>query len=178
METLLPLAPMLRYFCHTAETGAVSDLGVAYLDAFLALGLRVRLMSGSGPVDMITENGRWTRRRALFMTPMTAPFVNVVCIGPSSIDVKIPPMQLGGEVVVDRSPAIGRLYTVGLRNVLITDEPPGEPRYVAAALRYEAMIVPSAARGVEWELVGARPLVVPIASIDVMVSLRGLVLAP
>lgn len=156
MEGAPDLPPMIRYFCHTDEEGEAADLSLAYVRAFRALGVRVRLLSGSGHVELHDEEGRWSTHRELFMTPMTSPFVNVVC----------------GD-----QKAAGRYYTVGVRNILITHDGPVDPKHVAIVQQYQGLLVPTADLGTAWRLAGGHPLVVTLEDLELASRLRQLLFA-
>jgi hypothetical protein len=154
------MSPIVRYFCHTDEEGAAADLSIAYVRAFLTLGLRVRLLSGSGQVELGTDRdgkpaGRWAAYRELFMTPMTSPFVNVVC----------------GD-----QKAAGRFYTVGVRNILITADGPADAKHVAVVQQYQGLLVPTTDLGTAWRLAGGHPLVVTLEDLALASRLRQVLL--
>ena len=67
---------MLRYFAVVAP-GAAGDPGHAYLVALAATGIRIRALP-IGPAAMSSEK-RWSEVVELFTTPMSIPFVNIVC---------------------------------------------------------------------------------------------------
>jgi hypothetical protein len=68
---------MLRYFCLVAA-GQHGDLGYAYLRALEATSIRVRALP-IGPASAIGTEKRWYELGGLFTTPMSIPFVNIVC---------------------------------------------------------------------------------------------------
>jgi hypothetical protein len=143
----------IRYFADTSQ----SDLGqhaLEYMRRFMRI-YPVRLVSLSGFLD-----GRWTGYEPLLITPMLGDFINCVCCDPSrwtwkeQIITQKRPVNLGGigpgarEVEIT-APATaetvrGRvdLYTEGKRNILFAVTPPRDKAQLAAAARYEHVVVP------------------------------------
>lgn len=158
---------MIRYFCHVDSDGQRADFCARYAEAFLALGERLRII----PVEFAQSGERWRHLRAHWVTPLSGDYVNVVCAAPFWW---------------------GRLYTVGVKNLLITWLPPegavlqaktvpasakmasGTKRDVvdgqavdyevfevphelpdprAIALRYQAIVVPTAEIAAAWQQV-------------------------
>jgi hypothetical protein len=145
--------PMVRFLCTVADHGPIADLALAFVDAFLDLGCQVRLLCTN--VFHVDDTSRWVRHRPLLMTPMTSPFVNVVCTEARNI---------------------AGLYTVGVKNILLTCDGPADPKHVAAALRYEGLVVPASELGAAWSLAGGHPLVVPLPGLEVTRNLRRMLL--
>lgn len=108
---------VIRYFCHTDASGSRADFCARYAEAFLALGETVRIISvehaqpGEPVVDArtgkIVHQNRWKALRSHFLTPVSGDYVNVVASHPFWWS---------------------RLYTVGIRNVLVTWESPESAR--------------------------------------------------
>ncbi len=69
---------MIRYFCQ-AVPGSMGDLGYEYLRLLDATGIRVRALPIGPAVAIAGGERRWYDISHLFTTPMSAPFVNVVC---------------------------------------------------------------------------------------------------
>ena len=97
---------MIRYYCHTDAHGPRADLCARYAEAFVAIGETVRVI----PVEQVHASAtppgvehRWKHLRSLFLTPVSGNFVNVICSHPFWWS---------------------RLFTVGVRNVLVTLETP------------------------------------------------------
>lgn len=92
---------MIRFFCHTDRDGARSELGRRYAETFVALHMDLRIL----PVEFqqMDGNPRWAPLQRYFTTPHRNSYVNVVCSHPFWWF---------------------RYYTIGVRNVLITDEHP------------------------------------------------------
>src|SRR6185436_18144037 len=97
----LPGAPaaMIRFFCHAEPTGARAELARRYAEAFVALKLRLRII----PVEFVQPSTSWAHLQTYFLTAEQRPYTNVVCTDPWWWF---------------------RYYTVGTRNVLITDQHP------------------------------------------------------
>lgn len=108
---------MIRYYCHTDADGPRADFCARYAEAFVAMSCRLRILPVEIPAPALAlqyvdpkaaarrapSPNRWLRLRPFFVTPVNEPFVNVVCSDPFWW---------------------ARLYTVGVRNVLITGETP------------------------------------------------------
>ena len=143
----------IRYFADTSG----SQLGVhalEYMRSFMRV-LPVRLVSVSGFLD-----GRWMGYEPLLATPMVGRFINCVCCDPSrwtwteQVAMQKRPMDLGGigpgarnvdlTIPATADTARGRmeLYTEGVRNILFAPAPPRDKFQLAAAARYEHVIVP------------------------------------
>lgn len=109
---------MIRYFCHTDASGSRADFCARYAESFLALGETLRIVSvehaqpSHAIVDPLTKKviaeNRWKKLRQHFMTPVSGDFVNVIASHPFWWS---------------------RLYTVGIRNVLVTWESPESARF-------------------------------------------------
>lgn len=140
---------MIRLFVHAHETGDVSALGLAYTDALVAAKLPLRVIAIE-PLELWDEvpprAGRpgkpahpWSRHRQLFAVPITGGYINVVCSMPHHWS---------------------RLYTVGVRNVLLTDQPP-----TAHGKLFAQVIVPTPEIAQRWtNVVPADQIaVVPVA---------------
>lgn len=104
---------MIRYFCHADAYGPRADLCARYAEAFVALGYRTRVI----PVEMVHASSvppgmehRWKYLQPLFSEPVTIPYTNVICSHPFWWS---------------------RLFTVGVRNVLITGETPESAAEIA-----------------------------------------------
>lgn len=162
-------AALVRYFCSVDDT-ACGKLSLAYADAFSGMGLTVRIIATrmGALAERTTDGAPWHRHRAAFLTPILGQYINVVCGDPS--DWK-------------------RLYTVGVKNVLITDKaPPRDEKAVGlrvpimskegqmlelaklgddelaieVALKYQTIIVPTEEISTRWEAHGARAVVIPM----------------
>lgn len=158
--------PIVRYWCSIDDT-PMGARSLAYADALVAMGLTVRIIATRmGALQERTKDGApWGRHRKLFLTPMLGPYVNVVCGEPD--DWK-------------------RLYTVGVKNVLIAGDPPsgtekakglqinlgrpGERDVVKlgddelareVALKYQVIIVPTEEISSRWNELGGKPVVIP-----------------
>ncbi len=161
---------MIRYFAETDDSN-YGRLALEYLKALLRLA-PVRALSVSMPGAMSRS---WDAYYGLFMTSMGAPYVNVVCCHPrrwvwaNRIQA---PLRGGGFEPIDSTT---ELYTVGVRNVLLTSGPPSgaPPRHlpsalsqVAAARRYEAVVVPTATACASWIELGVSPSIVAVPVVD------------
>lgn len=171
MELQIPSPPpTVRYWCSIDDT-PLGKTSLAYADTFAGMGFPVRLIATQmGALAQQTMPGKpWERHRGAFLTPVNGTFVNVVCGRPD--DWK-------------------RLYTVGVKNVLIaTSEPPtpeqtanplavpvigrhGEMLEVAklgdveiareVALKYQVIIVPTEEISSAWKAIGGNAVVIPM----------------
>lgn len=114
---------MIRYFCHTDPSGPRGDFCARYAEAFVAMAFKLRVIPVEVPRMALSDEyqpavlpapakpttHRWLRLQSYLRTPINEPYVNVVCADPFWW---------------------GRLYTVGVKNVLITQ---ASPEQVAAA---------------------------------------------
>lgn len=162
--------PLIRYFC-SIDDSKVGKTSLAYADAFASMGLSLRIIATRmGALAEQTRPGKpWERHRGAFLTPILGEYVNVVCGDPS--DWK-------------------RVYTVGVKNVLITDQPPptreqlalslrvpvigrtgkteelaeleADELAVTVALKYQVIIVPTEEISSAWKAIGAKATVVPM----------------
>lgn len=162
-------SPVVRYWCSIDDTPQ-GRTSLAYADAFAGMGLTVRIIATRmGALAEQTEPGRpWSRHRGAFLTPLLGGYINVVCGDPS--DWK-------------------RLYTVGVKNVLITGDPPPEALAAPAlrvpivnragqteelakleddelarevALKYQVIIVPTEEISLRWKALGGNAIVIPM----------------
>lgn len=147
---------VIRLFVHAAEEGDTAALGLAYTDALVAAKVPVRVI----PVELaelwdeiparrdkrtgkiVVEAkpaSRWSRHRGLFAVPVVSPYVNVVCATTNHWR---------------------RLYTVGVRNVLMTDQCPNQD-----GKHYQQVIVPTPEIAAKWVVAMAddQIAVVPVA---------------
>lgn len=157
---------LLRFFCIVGGS-AWSDTSFRYLQALTESGLPVRALSIDGSFwDVPT---RWQSLLHTFQTPLSRPFVNIVCIPPRIMygqelrgsDLAPPrPMSDDGEPMADAwvtaqgqkattsvvyrpSYALCALWTAGCRNIAITCFPPIPSAQEIAALRgYDAVLCP------------------------------------
>jgi hypothetical protein len=90
---------VIRYFCHTDPSGPRADFAIRYAEAMIAIGETVRII----PVEFVQSGPRWAHLQHHLTTPIVPPYVNVVSTHPFWW---------------------GRLFTVGVKNVLITYETP------------------------------------------------------
>jgi hypothetical protein len=162
---------MIRLFAQCTNEGAVSELGLAYVDALVSAGLAVRVIAVDVAElwDAIEERtskrtgeviipaqaaSRWSKHRKLFGIPVISPYINVVCTAPE--------------------PHWQRLYTVGVRNVLVTDLAPTRPGSL-----YQQIIVPSEEIAPQWRAVApGRVTVVPRDLGQVIAALLLAVMGP
>jgi hypothetical protein len=147
---------VIRLFVHASETGTTSDLGLAYTDALVAAKIRVRIIAvelaelweeiparhdrrTGAVVTPAKPAARWSRHRSLFAVPVVSPYINAVCATANHW---------------------GRLYTVGVRNVLLTDQGP-----TAHGKHYQQVIVPTEEIAAGWSptLAAHQIAVVPVA---------------
>lgn len=133
----------LRYFA-TTDDSTTGKLALEYLKAMLRLGpVRVIPRPGGGALT-----GCWAPYAQLLSTPISYPFVNVVCC-PSEHWTWTQSIRTEKDTIEGRL----ELYTAGMRNVLLADwdNPPDilTPAAVTA-LRYESIVVPSTRLQVHW----------------------------
>jgi hypothetical protein len=105
---------LIRYFCHTDSDGQRADFCARYAEAFLAIGERVRII----PVEFAQQGERWRDLKPQFTTPLSGDYTNVVCAHPFWWS---------------------RLFTVGVRNILITWNDP-------ESARLQSLTVPASAK--------------------------------
>lgn len=131
---------MIRFFCHVEPAGRRSELARQYAEAFVAIGRDVRVIpvepAGLDDIEIapgVWKPHPWARHEALLRTPIGIRYVNVVCAHPFWWF---------------------RYYTVGCRNVLITDERPEH----AEGARDQVPPAVRARLGVQREVVNGRPV--------------------
>jgi hypothetical protein len=127
---------MIRYFCHTDAAGPRADFCARYAEAFVALAYKLRVIPVEIPAPALAKHypsataqqllhharqaappHRWLRLQHLLRTPVNEPYVNVVCSDPFWW---------------------ARLYTVGVKNVLITGETPASIERIKDAVPVSA----------------------------------------
>jgi len=167
---------MIRYFAETL--GDTGNVAFEYLMALLRIG-QVRLVGA----PVLVMGGRWTPCSRLMATPMSTPYVNVVCCLRSNwvrtMRVEMPNLDTTGNVV-STEPASQQveLYTHGVRNVLIAnDPPPPQGPFLATAKRYQEIVVPTLELGRQWRAVDCHPRVIPVPVFD-HASMRAVVTPP
>lgn len=165
---------MIRYFAQTdaSDTGQVAFY---YLRALLRIA-PVRLISAAPGLE-----GPWTAAARLLATPMALSFVNVVCRNPSrwrwQQNVAMPNLDAQGNVVsTDHARGDIELYTKGVRNVLLVNDPPPEAPAalegaLQTALRYQAFVVPTLDLGARWQRLDCHARVIPVPVLD-LASMR------
>jgi hypothetical protein len=142
---------LIRYLAAT-DGSAISLVALEYLKAFLKLRMHVRVGSVTGP-----PQGRWEHYSQLLVTPMSGPFVNVVCCDPNrwvwTQRVPMPVRTTDGELEFKGEVAEGvqELRTEGVRNVLLTNVDVLTSGQYGTAIRYDAVVTPSEPSGV-WKV--------------------------
>ncbi len=158
----------IRYFAETSG----SPLGVAAFEY-------CRTLMRIAPVRVVTMtgtlSGRWMGYMSLLTTPMLEPYVNAVCCAPErwtwlaqipmpENDVDLPTQALmGGVSAAEVAKGWLELYTTAVRNVMFV---PGRDPHtlskvqLAAATKYEALIVDNEENARQWRDVGGHPRVV------------------
>lgn len=114
---------MVRFWAH-CDSSPLSALAFRWVQAIHRVGVAIRVLA----IELADFGGPWSSVRPLFHTPITptGPYINVVCA-----------TQLHW----------GRLWTAGVRNVLITDVASLE----AIADPYNALIVRrELVGGIDW----------------------------
>lgn len=136
--------PWIRYFACTDDS-PVGRVALMYLKALCRIS-RVRLCPLEVPIG-----ARWEPYARLALTPMSGPYINVVCAARSQWTWT----QVVTMPKTEHSPAgtaidTIELHTAGVRNVLIAPAEPPEgdlwEAHRASALKYDAVIVPPAQR--------------------------------
>ncbi len=151
-----PQDAMIRYFCQV-HPGAAGETPAGYLEALAATGRAVRAQPiGVANFDI---DGRWRLLRHLFITPMTTPFVNVVCAPAGlslgqrftlKIDRRLGHVQTRPDVVYEPETALVGYYTLGCFNVAITSPfPAPSPHELQALAKYDLVICPRPADALE-----------------------------
>ncbi len=162
--------PYIRFFVST--DGTINAAALSYLRSLLRIA-PVRLVLMSGELE-----GPWIAMGRLLATPMDEPMIaNVVCTHPPlwtrALSVAMPKTATATAERVTRTI---ELYTAGVRNVLLCVEPPSSKAERDAALKYEAIIVPSLelARYL-YEETGQMPTVVHAPPVRDHVTLRSMI---
>lgn len=134
---------MIRYFCLV--DGSASD-GRHYLQTIHELGLAVRVL----PIGMLMPEmpAMWEPLRALFATPISDGFVNVVCSSPAVLmggqQRLVRPGALAdgsGPVTYEPPLALCGLYTVGCKNIAILPNIVGlHQRELLALMKYDLVL--------------------------------------
>jgi len=165
----------IRLFASTDES-PVGLLAVEYVKALLRIA-PVRLCSMSGELA-----GRWSSYAPLLITPMIGMMVNVVCCNSTrwTWQHRMPVPRSNGVPLAPDAPAeiiTGRveLYTAGVRNTLIACSWPTDEHEVAAGLRYDGVVVPTAELYDQWAVAGADPRYIPVPVTD-QATLHGVVM--
>lgn len=154
-------AGSIRFFCPINDT-PLSAMAMAYTEAFLALNYKVRVLSTKVAQLAALSSHAWIKHRGLFLTPIEAPFVNVVCGEPFDWH---------------------RLYTVNVKNVLVAGSPPAPDAVIPGlrigtqklgvlesesaiaaqvAARYDVIVVPTVEISLQWRAFGLVSVVVPM----------------
>lgn len=156
--------PIIRFFC-SFDDSPLGKTSLAYADAFAGMNLTMRLLATRvGLLGQLAP--AWARHQHALLTPMIGAFINVVC-GTAS-DWK-------------------RLYTVGVKNILITEEKPPQAEVASAqvlpipnlhtrkdelvtigadelarevALKYQTIIVPTEEISLAWHAIGGNAIVI------------------
>lgn len=182
----------IRYLAAT-DSSPIGMLALGYLSGLLRIA-PVRVGSMTGGVS-----GRWEHYAQLLATPMGEDYVNVVCCAPErwtwmqNVSMsKQPPVRMPDGSVAQApddevTSARQELYTEGRRNVLLTESMPRHDvggnslaRQLAAALRYEEIVVSNALFLAYWSAIrvsGTPPHLIPLPIIDHEV-LRSVVMPP
>jgi hypothetical protein len=173
---------MIRYFASTDDS-PTGRIALAYLKGMLKIA-RVRVLSMSSGMSV-----EWERYSATLATPMlshatnTVPdFVNVVCCEQArwiwTHHIQAPLRAGGFETITSKA----ELYTVGVRNVLIADDPPTDPEQLRTAERYQDIVTSNVKSAAAWLAAawiqgnGRPPAVIPTPVTDVE-SLRRAILS-
>lgn len=175
---------MVRSFVRITA-GTEGDLAYAYLRAMQAAGWSVRAIPIGGLV--IIEEARWTEQASLFVTPVAAPFVNVV-IAPAgtSLGTHRSPLELGRDedmpaelrsflggpavrpargtppLTYHEQTAFSGLLTIGCPNVAILQSRPNpDEAEVRVLARYDRVICPTPADALVLGLLGVKAVYLP-----------------
>jgi hypothetical protein len=152
------MLPTIRFFC-SADASALGLLALTYTDAMVSVGFPVRLVARhAAALHTLAQGDKkgvgWVRHRGLFLTPIDGKiYTNVVC----------------GDPIDHR-----RLYTVGVKNVLLTAyPPPPDAEDLRAAIQYQTIIVHGTRDLLEeWTRVGGRAVVIPLSLQEHVQALR------
>lgn len=154
----------IRYLAAT-DSSPIGMLALGYLSGLLRIApVRVGSMTGG-------LSGRWEHYAQLLATPMDGDFVNVVCCAPERWTwdqrVTMPRRRPDGTVdpAGEVTTARQELYTVGKRNVLLTEWMPHNALQLAAAIRYEEIVVTSPLAMDYWTAAranGTPPRLIPL----------------
>lgn len=157
---------MIRFFCVVNE-GAEGDLGYSYLRAFEATGRTLRAI----PIGAagVSDEDRWDDLGALFLTPVAAPFINVVCAPPGLHLGTRTPLDLSREedlpaelrsvlggparqvratpgLVYQPQTALSGLMTIGCPNVaILQSRPTPDDHEIRVLARYDRVVCPTPA---------------------------------
>lgn len=148
----IPIPPtpdtMIRFFCEVSP-GVAGAVAFAYLEALSNVGRAIRAQ----PIGMASFEPPWRQATRLFLTPMSAPFVNIVCARPGldlgqrfalKVLKRLGNKQDLPDVVYQPNTALVGYYTVGCVNIAITGvRPPPSPEEVSALAKYDAVICPT-----------------------------------
>lgn len=175
-------AAMVRFFCLVTE-GTEGDLSYSYLRAIEATGTTVRAI----PIGAhgISDEARWDELGALFLTPVVAPFINVVCAHAGMLLGTRTPLELGREedlpaelrsmlgapvrlaratppLVYQPQTAFSGLLTIGCANVAILQSRPYPDEAEARVLaRYDLVICPTPADALALGNLGVKAIYLP-----------------
>lgn len=175
-------ATMVRFFCLVTD-GTEGDLSYSYLRAIEASGRTVRAI----PIGAhgISDEARWDELGALFLTPVVAPYVNVVCAHAGMLLGTRTPIELGREedlppelrsmlgvpvrlaratpaLVYQPQTAFSGLLTLGCPNVAILQSRPNPDEAEALVLaRYDVVICPTPADAQVLGLLGVKAIYLP-----------------
>lgn len=119
--------PFVLLLCH-ADLSPPGMAALEYVGTLVATGADVRVVS-LVPVDLGAVDNDWRAHGDLFITPLRAPRVNVVCAPCQG------PHQTWASLV-----------TAGVRNILLAGDAP--PHETAAA--YDVVVVASEAAKAAW----------------------------
>lgn len=166
---------MVRYFCAIDESPQ-GRISLTYADAFMAMGLSVRLIPAKYSDLHAVQAGtsEWGRHRGSFLTPIVGPYVNVVCGDHDDwrrlYTVSVKNVLIAGEPPGDMDIAMGLAVPMTLRQPPDTTDnsvlrvevyrPPPEPA-IRVALQYQVIVVPTQEIAERWRRLGGNAVVVP-----------------
>lgn len=147
----------VRYFA-TTDDSPTGVIALEYLRSIMKFA-PVRVLSVSGGLS-----GQWEAYAQLLATPLTYPFVNVVCCDPArwcwTQQVAMPRK----DRTLETTEGTFELYTDGIRNVLVATALPAEGCQQHTAARYEAIVVPAERLAIAWPV--RVPIVIPVPVSD------------
>lgn len=143
---------MIRYFA-AMDDSPIGKTSLAYCEALVALGLRVRLLA-AGLAEMQVDRlggggGPWGKFRSLTRTPIAKEYVNLVCTDPFHWDrLWVAPTVTWNGGKSSGPSGCGHNVLIAPASIRADRLKPGP---MMAAMRYQAIVVPDAETAKMWE---------------------------